>query len=330
MNQDELTRLLADRPRQEWPEEFSAIAPLHHDVPEAVQVAITGEIANAVRESRRQRLYYRAAAAGGMVALGVTAWFVSQRNPARDVLAAQILGPSVVVEADGKRPQAGQPVASGSTLRIDGPGEVFLVPSKASVLHVQGPGRVRLETAVEGGRTVVRLVVERGSVAIRSENDAAIRVEWRDGMGSYTMKGTTAQLRTTPTESALHVLVGSFDVRPARNAESHGVSAGESLTLSGTVAVKKTMEAQRADSLRNLGKRMDSVARGAFSLAEGQTFSSDAEIRAYYGRLDRVSLKDGRTFFGFAHREGDHYRVHTIYGILRTPAAEVSGVTPVR
>lgn len=330
--------------------------PLSVRMPESVRARISASVAAAVLEANRSAEAHRGGSAGQLSSLART-W----RSPLRVVreralpifvgafgtAAATVLifmlwqvqfsgnsstrlavlqssgSASTLLKAGGTLEASRTP---GAPVHLHQPGLlVFSLPAGGS-LALEGPGEFQVQGTARGLSVTVhfgRVFVHRA----HAQGPEPAELVWQTRDAVYRMAGTTAQLAVTGNGDTLQVLEGSFRAGPTRSAtkELYQVGRGQELAIAagGTTVGPHALSPVEAEQLERTAAAHDRLARGEKPIDPYRHFENESQLRAFYGRIDRIELQDGRAYRGFAARNPKWTEIHTVRGVVLIPNASI-------
>ncbi|MBX7056762.1 MAG: hypothetical protein K1X75_01760 [Leptospirales bacterium] len=323
MNENHKQRL-ADEDVRNWPPLLRDVRQPLEAMPEELLhtlINATAAVAKSRREARFARLRpYLLTAASLILASGLAIYFWQAASASGvDILFFRGVGAIGDLQFDAQHKPSRLP--NGRTVTLE-TGARMLLPVGGGQLEVQGPARFQLT-----GTVPLQLQLHSGVFTIMSSNQGA-GPAWIlfQGGKEYAPLGTALKLSVLPNDSAELVLVHGR-IRISSATGEREFVAGSLLRLgSDNLSLVRSARLSAAQ-LQQAGQELERLRAersGAIGLDGAVDFSSPEAIRRHYGSLQQIVLKDGRSYTGYALSSPGRISIHTVFGIVQVPTAELA------
>lgn len=140
------------------------------------------------------------------------------------------------------------------------------------------------------------------------------------------VRGTEFLILHQDGQTAVLVQEGSVAVGPPGAEPTRVVEADQKAIIhaGGKVDVGPSLPEERERVQRFLAGLGDPNRKG---IDEQQEFGTVDAIRSHYGEIHLVTMEDGRQYTGYVAQHGDLIKVHTTYGVIEIPDAEIKTIT---
>ncbi len=187
-------------------------------------------------------------------------------------------------------------------------------------------------TKIFGGDSPDNLVLDlnRGAVGLKATKlPAKAIIALRTPTAVASVRGTEYLVEFKDGVTTVLVQEGAVAVGPPDIEPTQVVAAGQKAVVAADLQVQLTVQtpAERDRVKRFLAALGDPARK---KIDENAELGTPEAIRAHYGELHLVTMKDGRVYTGFVAQHGDLVKVHTSYGVIEIPEAEIQTITDAR
>ncbi|MBL8018070.1 MAG: FecR domain-containing protein [Leptospirales bacterium] len=304
---DEMIKTLLERPPGQWP--AGVRRAVSESPPESVDAKVLAAIRAMPEPSGFQIVRYRfhfAAAATVVLAFLAFLWFP---NTGAD-LRMQHSG-AAILEREGK-------VIALDTVRSEdilttGPRASVVLTQDARVFRLLADSRIKLKNT-----SPLRIELVEGGLLLDSGGQHDFVVLWQGA--EFRPLGTQAKFEVHGDRLEISVVSGAFSLQKYSTTET--IQANQTIRIFRDAITRSNLSSAELQAIERELVALKDVSR--------EDMSSLESIKRFYGSIQSVRMRDGKTMVGFYFVRNGQPFLHTIDGVIPLLSKQIEEVRPVQ